>query len=260
MSRLSKLQAKRHQEAEALLRKDVLTDEDRWEVYEAWQESAHHVNNLAGAFFTPMGLACDFSVEVPAGRVIDLCAGIGALSFAVRNHHHWLSGGVGITCVELNPAYVAVGRKLLPEATWVEASVFDLPDLGWFDCAIANPPFGASPRAAGCAPRYAGKNFEYHVIDIASDIADYGVFIVPQASAPFAYSGRPCFEKTPSAHYGAFAKTTGIELEPNCGIDTAAYARDWHGVAPTVEIVTTDFAMARHSRRPAQGDLLGAAA
>lgn len=259
MARLSKNEARRHQEAEALLRKDVLTEDDRWEVFEAWQESAHHVNNLAGAFFTPMGLARDFSIEVPAGRIIDLCAGIGALSFAVRNRCCY-GERVEITCVESNPAYVAVGRKLLPEAMWVEASVFDLPDLGRFDCAIANPPFGATPRTAGRAPRYSGKDFEYHVIDIASDLADYGVFIVPQMSAPFSYSGRPCFERTLNDRYAAFTKATGIELGPNCGIDTAAYAGDWHGVTPTVEIVTADFAAARVSREPEQGDLLRAVA
>lgn len=44
-----------------------------------------------------------------------------------------------ITCVELNPHYVEVGKKVVPEATWICADVLDpfLPDLlGQFDFAI----------------------------------------------------------------------------------------------------------------------------
>lgn len=258
MARLTKQQAKLHLEAQRLLEQDTLSEDERWTVFKTWQESAHHVNNLAGAFFTPIGLARDFAIEVPSGRILDLCAGIGALSFAVSNHH--FHRPPQITCVDLNPDYVAAGRKLVPDAEWIVASIFDLPDLGRFDCVIGNPPFGNLPKGSGRAPRYSGKDFEYHLIDIASDLADYGVFIIPQMSAPFEYSGRSGYIKRPSERCAAFEKATGVVLEANCGIDTSIYARDWHGVAPRVEIVTADFRSARERRAVAGMPLFEAAA
>lgn len=268
MARLSKAQAKLHLEAQKLLEQETLSDDERWRVFETWQESAHHVNNLAGAFFTPMGLARDFAIEVPGRTIIDLCAGIGALSFAVLNHRYMAPPK--ITCVELNPHYAAVGQKLVPEATWIVASVFDLPKLGRFDCAIANPPFGRLPKETSSAPRYKGKDFEYCVIDIASDLADYGVFIIPQMSAPFRYSGVPAggwpstrvngvgstYEDLTNDKYQGFSVATGITLESGCGIDTSIYSADWHGVSPQTEVVVADFIEARVARAPAQSGLM----
>jgi hypothetical protein len=34
-----------------------------------------------------------------------------------------------ITCVEINPDYPRVGGKLLPEATWISADIFDITGL-----------------------------------------------------------------------------------------------------------------------------------
>jgi len=259
MAKLTKAQSKAHQQACDLLAKDILTEDDKFFILEHWQESAKHINTIAGAFFTPIGLARDFSIEVPGGRIIDLCAGIGALSFMTLLRAP-SDQPREIVCVELNPEYAAVGRKIVPEARWIEASVFDLPDdLGHFDCAIGNPPFGATPRDAK-APRYSGKDFEYHVIDIASGIADYGVFIVPQMSAPFKYSGHTHFERVESDRYRSFTQQTGVTLDANCGIDTDGYRNDWHGVSVTTEIVTVDFIEARAARQPAQSSLFERAA
>jgi membrane protease YdiL (CAAX protease family) len=157
-----------------------------------------------------------------------------------------------ITCLEINPDYIEVGKKILPEAQWVRADVFNLPsDLGKYDCAIANPPFGANPTR-GASPRYAGPAFEYKVIDIASDLADYGVFLIPQASAPFEYSGMPCYLARPNNRYDRFREQTGIDLEPNCGLDTSVYQGEWKSVVPVVEIVTVDFRKARTARGEGQ--------
>src|SRR5262249_47611369 len=73
-----------------------------------------------------------------------------------------------IVCIEQNPDYVTVGKKVLPEATWICANVLDLPaSLGRFDCAIANPPFGRI-KSTGAAPRYTGAEFEYSVSRLAA--------------------------------------------------------------------------------------------
>lgn len=260
MSKLTKAQAKAHQEACALLTKDRLTEDERWFVLENWQESATHINSVAGAFFTPPQLASDFAIEVGGCRsLVDLCAGMGTLAFMALQRAGSSSPLDRIVCVEANPDYAAVGRKLLPEAEWIVGDVFSLPDLGHFDCAISNPPFGATKRT-GDAPRYTGRAFEYHVIDIASGLADYGVFIIPQGSSPFRYSGHPTYERRPGHEYERFQRETGIDLGPNCGIDCSATEGDWHGVAPKVEIVLSDFVEARASRKPAQADLFEVAA
>lgn len=264
MAKLTKPQAKAHAEVEAILKQDRLSDDDRLFVIENWQESARHINSIAGAFFTPWGLACDFAIEVGPGRIIDLCAGMGTLSLACLWHNRVGHSGhvTEIVCVEANPDYAAVGRKLVPEARWIVGDVFDLPaDLGRFDTAISNPPFGAIKRVAS-APRFTGRQFEMHVIDAASDLADYGVFIVPQESAPFRYSACPSggwpstihngvgsgYEARPSDLQDKLLAQTGIVLGPNCGIDTGQYRNEWHGASPICEIVLADFTEARARR------------
>lgn len=259
MSKLSKAQAARHLEACEVLKQDVLSLDEKWFVLENWREDATHMNTAAGAFFTPPELARSFTLEVDGARIIDLCAGIGTLSFLVKEMRA-LSGAPEITCVEINPDYVAVGRKLLPEARWVQASVFDLPNLGRFDFAIGNPPFGAINREGKNAPRFRGRQFEYHVIDIASDIADHGTFIIPQGSAPFRYSGEPEYTAAAGDGYRAFSSRTGIVLGPSCGLDCSETQDQWHGVAPKVEIVLADFTDARTRRQPAQASFLPEAA
>lgn len=244
MAKLTKQQAKLHQQACDLLLKDVLTEDEKFFVIENWQESASHINTVAGAFFTPYDLARDFAIETFAGRIIDLCAGIGILSFAASMMHRWSEAPVSFTCVEINPDYVAVGKKLLPEATWIEASVFDVldMDLGHFDLAISNPPFGKikRPDRKG-APRYTGGDFEYHVIDIAAHLASYGVFILPQMSSGFKYSGSQHYQRDKDGKAVKFQEKTGIYLGPSCGIDTACYLNDWKGVSPLCEVVCCDF-------------------
>lgn len=271
MSKLSKAQAKAHQKACDLLKQETLSEDDKFFVLENWQESAKHINTIAGAFFTPVGLARDLAIEVnPGSRIIDLCAGIGALSFFCSGT--WKQSE--IVCVELNPEYAAVGMKIVPEARWIVGSVFNLPDdVGHFDFAIGNPPFGATPRDAK-GPRYTGKDFELHVIDVASDLADFGVFIVPQMTAGFKYSGCPNggwpetikdglgsgFTECKTDTHERLLAQAGIVLGPSCGIDTSIYQRDWHGVSVKTEIVTIDFIEARTLRAPIQNDLFAEAA
>jgi hypothetical protein len=186
-------------------------------------------------------LASDFDLHVSGGRIIDLCAGIGTLSFMALRTGFYGETKPEVVCVEINPDYVEVGRKIVPDASWICASVFELPDLGRFCCAISNPPFGAVKRAGKGGPRFTGSEFEYHVIDVASVIADEGAFIVPQESAPFRYSGQDYFKEVRGERYERFEAQTGIILRTNIGIDTSYYADDWHGVTPKVEIVVADF-------------------
>lgn len=246
MARLSKQQAKFHQQACELvaLNRDLTEDEKDF-VLDNWQEAATATHNLDGAFFTPEGLARDLSIEVAGDRVIDLCAGIGRLAYGCRDlwGRRWNDElARQFVCVEKNPDYVAVGRKILPEAEWICADVLDVPgmNLGRFDTAISNPPFGAIKRS-GNAPGYTGGRFEYHVIAVASTLATFGAFIIPQNSAPFRYSGEHCYREEVAQECARFQEQTRIAMTAGAGFDTSIYREEWRGVAPKVEIVSCDF-------------------
>jgi hypothetical protein len=242
MAKLSKQEIKAHREACALLEKDDLSIDERIFVIENWNEGAEHINSASGAFFTAFEFARNFAVETYACRTIDLCAGIGALSFTT-----WLMNGCKgeFTCLEINPDYAAVGRKVFPEAQWIvgdvlSPSLIDIAkDEGKWDLAIANPPFGRVQGAAQ-APRYRGADFELKVIDVAGLLAREGVFIVPPGSAPFAFSGEQGYRPIEQDKLAKFYDDTGIVLQPNCGIDTSLLP-SFRGTNIKTEIVLADF-------------------
>lgn len=242
MAKLTKIQQKLHDQSLEILKKDILSEDDKEFVFTNWNEGANHSNGKAGAFFTPLDLAFDFAFDVGGNRVVDLCAGIGMLSYAFLGRNRYEKEKLEIVCVEVNPDYVEVGKKLVPEATWICADVFDVLDmgLGRFDTAISNPPFGNISRKQN-SPSYKGKDFEFHVIDIASHLADFGVFIVPQNSAGFNYSGKTYYERQKDGKAVKFQNDTGLRFEAGCGVDTAIYKNEWKGVSPICEIVCVDF-------------------
>ncbi len=257
MSKLTKQQFKLHNEAEKLLKKETLSWDDKLFVFENWNESATSINSQAGAFFTPYQLAADFSLEIIENQnVIDLCAGIGMLAFYA---HHYKN--CNVTCVELNPTYVEVGKKLLPEATWINASIFDYKTFGHFDQVISNPPFGKIKTGLDLEQlkdfKYKGKEFEFICIEIGEMIADYGTFIIPQGSTPFGYSNdiiskgfcdlrmkegsyNP-YGQEPMQKVKKFLKETGYDPIFNVGIDTGYYKDQWKGVSPICEVVNFDW-------------------
>lgn len=258
--KLTKPQIKAHREAMALVDCDRrLHDEEKEFILDNFHEGATHINSSAGAFFTPRGLARDFAIEVDGGttdksRCIDLCAGIGSLSYAVEQK-------VGsLVCVEMNPEYARIGKRIVPAAEWIVCSVFDpcVIGLGRFRWAISNPPFGAI-NADGFSGKYTGGQFEYRVIEVASRMAEFGAFILPQLSAPFRFSGRQMFTAEETDKARKFREQTGIVMEPNCGIDTAIYKNDWRGVSPTCEIVVCEFE-ALEVEQDGQADMFAEAA
>lgn len=249
MAKLTKPEIRAHEQALKLLEQPVLSEDDKEFVFRNWHEGATNINSQAGEFFTPYDMAFDFAFDVGGPRVIDLCAGIGMLSYATYYRHAWghHDSKLQITCIERNPEYVTVGKKLLPEAEWICADVFDVIDMGLhtgpaglFDCAISNPPFGNIKRTAS-APRYSGKDFEFHVIDIAAHIARNGTFIVPQMSAGFNFSGRSNYERQTDGRAFKFQEMTGHFFATGCGVDTDFYRQEWKGVSPMCEIVCVEF-------------------
>ena len=94
---------------------------------------------------------------------------------------------------------------------------------------------------SGKAPRYSGPEFEYKIIDIAGHLSAYGVFIVPQMSAPFRLSGAQYYQRNEHEKYMRLVEQTGIQLEAGCGIDTSFHRDGWKHGAPVTEIVCAEF-------------------
>lgn len=253
MAKLTKQQIKQHNQAVEYLQKEELTFDEKLFVFENWNEGANNNNAEAGAFFTPLGLARDFVLNIyDNATTIDLCAGIGMLSF----YAYHFKDCKEITCVELNSSYVEVGKKLLPEANWICDSIFNYENFGHFEQVISNPPFGKikTGKPDNLNLNYQGSEFDLMAIEIGSKIANYGCFLVPQGSTPFLYSGQPFFqdlrlkskaynpyEKSLPKKVEKFIKETGLNYDFNIGVDTAYFVNDWKGVSPICEIVCFEF-------------------
>ena len=119
-------------------------------------------NNIGsgGQFFTPVALAGTVAIWARGGkRYLDLCAGIGVLSYCQSEVSR--ADGVEIVSVEQNPEFVKVGRKLLPNVTWIQGDAYDqsvIESLGLFDVGISNPPYGHVKTVNGQASSWLHKN------------------------------------------------------------------------------------------------------
>ena len=205
MARLSKADWALHDEAEALLSLGrPLTDGEVEKVLRQWNPSARHNVGAAGAFFTPMELARDLAHFVrlhDGGRYIDLCAGIGRLTWPLHLAHQWDSprekARTSYTCVEINPHMVEVGRRLMPWAEWICGSAFDeqlITSLDPFDVGVSNPPFGRvrTREAVGSDRwlRYRGQA-DLQACEVLARCTRHGAFVLlPQSSLPWDRRGK----------------------------------------------------------------------
>ncbi|HAT1565041.1 TPA: methyltransferase, partial [Citrobacter freundii] len=184
-------------------------------------------------------LAWDFMLDAGCSDdCIELCAGIGRLSYYqfIRNKPSH------ITCVELNPEYVLIGKRVLPQAEWITGDALQYTPDRFYRVAYGNPPFGKINTSGAYTGRYTGSEFEYKIIDRAREYSSYGVWIVPQGSAGFKYSGHTYYDRSiQSAKYIKFEKDTGLILHPGVGIDTSIYRDQWNGTKVTCESVLVDY-------------------
>lgn len=174
--KLSKQLSALHMRALDLVNSDrKLTQDERWFILEHFHEGAKHLNGLAGAFFTPIDLALSVhAVHISGARsLVDLCAGIGRLSWWAHEE------GVDVTCVEINPDYVAAGRQVLPNANWICANVLE-PEIAQLEAevVVSNPPFGRLNRKDTPKTIQSGE-LHYAVVEVAQQVATSGCFILP---------------------------------------------------------------------------------
>ena len=246
MSKLTKAEWKAHNAAVELVENGRdLTRDERLFIVENWNPAAISDLTSAGVFFTPSALAQDFGlVEVPAwGSVVDLCAGIGGLTF-MATRQQWRDEDRAeyqrIICVERNPAFVEVGRRVMPDAHWICGDVLN-PDvwaeIGDVDFAFCNPPFGRMMQSDFSAPRYDGSEAEFKVLDVAMMLAPMGAAIIPAQSAPFSFVGG--FNRRPSTKFDKFNQAVGITLDGS-SVDAEYHRNDWRDVSPEVVVTSWD--------------------
>ncbi|MHB7713076.1 class I SAM-dependent methyltransferase [Escherichia coli] len=101
-------------------------------------------------------------------------AGIGRLSY----YQYLRNKPTHITCVELNPEYVMIGKRVLPEAEWITGDALQFTPDRFYDVAYGNPPFGKINTSEVHTGRYTGSEFEYKIIDRAREYAHlvHGLF------------------------------------------------------------------------------------
>lgn len=235
-----------HNQACELLTKNSLTFSKKLFILENWNEAINNNHQRLGAFFTPLDMARECYIEMNSPvPTIDLCAGIGAFSFQLYNNLELMDKAYLLTCVEINPVFIEVGKKLLPKANWVLGDATDIEfinSLGDFSQVISNPPFGDIKTGGVFSGDYSGNSFEYKIIEVGKHIgAKYGTFLIPQSSSSFKLSGQQCFEEQNPTEYVKFNNETGIELLPNCGIDLDFFRNSWKHTNILCECNTVDY-------------------
>jgi len=241
MAKISKIKTKQHLKAMDLAYSDKsLSIDDREFILEHYNPMACHLVGKAGIFFTPRSIAKKMQIEIidiEGKRLLDLCAGIGGLSYdAWKNHACYVrNDNFEIVCIENNPEFIDVGKRVLPEATWIQADAFDkqtYENLGYFHQVISNPPYGISlPENKWLQPGLS----QFKAVEAAMKVSNDAVFILLQGDCPFEYSGRQMYKRKENKKYEKFHEKTGIVFEMNCGIDLSFCNADWNGLSPGMQ-------------------------
>ena len=260
MAKLSKRKWALHKEAQHMVDGTAdLSFENRQFILENWSPLAQQDVGVAGIFFTPMQIGYEIQIEIPhEGRILDLFAGTGRLAFNTLKYAYE-NDAIEMVCIENNPEFVKVGKRVLPQATWIEADAFDAETylgLSNFDCVISNPPYGLSisqQKADRIGLQKAPS--QYMAAEIAMKVARYGVFVLNQADLPWKMSGIHSFATQKNEKYEKWREKTGIDFNPNCGLDLSMYENDWEGTKQMVEVGLVQKGEHYNAKNTKQGQL-----
>lgn len=250
MAKLSKADANNHNRAMDLVNSDKkLTEDEKEFILNKYNPNATNLTSIAGAFFTPKSIAIEFAhFADPKGVIVDLCAGIGSLSYWIlkfdswsgRTPDGWASAEIEkLYCVEFNPEYATVGKRILPQATWIQGSCLNesiINQLPFADCVISNPPFGSinSNDNINWIKYNSKANFDLNIVSIGTQIANAGCFILPK--------GKTCYdvdkhEAIETGIHQEFLEKTGFMIQPSSW-DLSEFENDWYGAKPKIEFTT----------------------
>jgi len=239
MAKLSKAEFKQQEQIFQLLQKDKLTEQEVWSIYQ--DINPGFIDNLQkGVYFTPIELAADFALmSYRYGNVVDVCAGIGGLSHCMKLRDTYEGSIKSFTCIELNPEFVKIGKKLLPEANWICANAFDkelwsnitstLPG-NKFDVLISNPPFGKCPSNAKPDWLNYTEELELMVMELALKFSNNAYMILPAGSIEF--KEEPYYQRVKSNKVEKFRKKNSqFFFQESMSISSDIYKQDWKNLA-----------------------------
>jgi len=217
-----------------VLLKDNLTFEDKEFIYQDFNPGSISDVTTHSAYFTPLDLAYDFALFAGRyGTCVDMCAGIGILSFCARIRDTQEKNISNQICIERNPDYIKIGKTLLPEAIWIEGDIFDkaiwdgiIAKYGKIDSIVSNPPFGKVTKTGADRSwlKYKGADLDIAAIEVALKNSTDVSMLLPKSSVSFRYSGRPYFEEVECKKIIKLKEDTGMKFTmTNPGIDTSVY-------------------------------------
>lgn len=250
--KLSKKDVKEQKQIYELIQsKDQFTYEELEMIYERFNEGYLQDVTSHSAYFTPLDLAYDFALF--AGRhgiVVDMCAGIGVLSFAALTRDTYEGKIKKIVAIERNEAYYNLGKKLLPNVDWINGDIFDKAvwdgikeKYGKIDCIISNPPFGKISKSDADRSwlKYTGSDIDIASIEVALNNAEYVDMILPPSSCTFRFSGRPYYDEYENKKINKLKKDTGLDFYMSChSVDCSIYNDGWKNTKITVESLSID--------------------
>lgn len=218
-----------------LLDKDKLSYKETELFYTEFNEGFIEDVTQHSAYFTPLEMAYDFALmSVPSSNVIvDMCAGIGVLTWCKHVRETYEEDKSVFVCIERNPKYIEIGKKLCPFAHWYEGDMFDLElwnriekEHGSIGCIMSNPPFGSVTKSDKDRSwlKYTGKDLDIAAIEIGLTKARHCAFILPQNSCTFQCSGK-------QFGYGTRENRKIMKLEKDLGYEIYM---QWDSVDTTV--------------------------
>lgn len=232
--KLSKPELKLQKEIQQILAKEFLSEDDIERIYEDFNPGFISDVTIHSAYFTPLDMAFDFALFAPRyGVIVDMCAGIGILSYAAKIRDTYEGNIRQLVCIERNPDYIEIGKKLLPSADWIQGDMFDknvwdsiIDKYGRIDGIISNPPFGKVSKTDQDRSwlKYQGADLDIAAIEVALYFTENVSMILPSGSVTFRYSGRPYYDEVPNRKIDKLKKDTGLQfMMTNPGIDTSVY-------------------------------------
>ncbi len=233
--KLSKVELKEQKEIKALIDNEKkLSLEELEKIYENFNPGYISDVTSHSAYFTPLDMAYDFALFAGrSGVCVDMCAGIGILSFCAKIRDTYEGNIEHQICIERNPAYLEIGKRLLPDAIWIQGDIFDksiwdsiVAKYGRIDSIVSNPPFGKVTKTDVDRSwlKYQGSDLDIASIEVALKYTDDVAMILPSGSVSFRYSGKPYFEEVQNRKVDKLKKDTGLNIiMTNPGIDTSVY-------------------------------------
>lgn len=202
--KLSKAQLRQHKMALDLLEKSKLSRMERWDVLENYQPAADVADT--GFFQTPHADAQSVAYDgIDNGRVLDLGAGIGMLTYHIYYDIQDSGGVADIVALEKDPRLVEIGEKIMPEVEWICGDMFDkdlIDSLGKFNIVVSNPPFGGRVKS-NWLPNYPT---ELLAIIVAMTVSDNATFILPRAHHKLVHTERGVKENNVTGYADSFQK------------------------------------------------------